>query len=141
MKRSHRWARRLTSHVDGSPGRFVMSSRSWKADLQIATPAWKFTFPSDRTYDLNRKESRTQFADDYLAAAKTKGIELLAICDHNSHDWIDEMKEAGARNGIVIFPGCEITTGSGADGVHLLILGDPSKTGRDIDLLLASNLG
>ena len=118
-----------------------MSSRWWKADLQIATPAWKFTFPSDRTYDLNRKESRTQFADDYLAAAKTKGIELLAICDHNSHDWIDEMKEAGARNGIVIFPGCEITTGSGADGVHLLILGDPSKTGRDIDLLLASNLG
>ena len=51
------------------------------------------------------------------------------------------MKEAGARAGIVIFPGCEITTGSGADGVHVLVIADPSKSGRDIDLLLASNLG
>ena len=51
------------------------------------------------------------------------------------------MKEAGARAGIVIFPGCEITTGSGADGVHLLVIADPGKSGRDIDLLLASKLG
>jgi energy-coupling factor transporter ATP-binding protein EcfA2 len=118
-----------------------MPSRWWKSDLQIATPAWKFSFPSNRTYDLAREEGRVQFADDYVAAAKAKGIEILAICDHNSHEWIDKMKEAGARNGVVIFPGCEVTTGSGADGVHLLVLGDPSKTGREIDLLLASNLG
>jgi ABC-type cobalamin/Fe3+-siderophores transport system ATPase subunit len=72
---------------------------------------------------------------------KESGIEVIAIADHNTHEWIDTMTEAGDRNGIAVFPGCEITTGSGSDGVHLLIVGDRFVRGRTFDLLLAGTLG
>lgn len=76
-----------------------------------------------------------------MSALKAKDIEIIVIADHNSHDWIDEMKAAGARNDIIVFPGCEVTTGSGADGIHIGIIGHRSKTAQDFDRLLAGALG
>lgn len=84
---------------------------------------------------------QARFADVYMAAVKAKGVEVIALADHNTHDWIDVMCAAGARNGIVVFPGCEVTTGSGSDGIHLIVIGDRSKTGRDFDHLLAGVIG
>lgn len=113
----------------------------WKADLQVATPGWGFKLPAGSSYDFGLPEDRAAFGDEYMEALVEKGIEIIALAAHNTHEWIDEMVAAGKRHGVVVFPGCEITTASGADGAHLVIIGDLDKTGRDFDLLLASKLG
>lgn len=122
-------------------------TRWWKCDLQVATPAWKFDFPAGTNFKLNSGDAisdaaeRVKFLDAYMADLKEKGIELIALADHNTGAWIDDAKEAGKRHGITVFPGCEITTQTGADGVHLLIIGDPSKTSQDFDRLIHGQLG
>lgn len=51
------------------------------------------------------------------------------------------MRRAGDRAGITVFPGVEVTTGTGTDGVHLVLIGDLSKTERDIENLLLTVCG
>jgi energy-coupling factor transporter ATP-binding protein EcfA2 len=113
----------------------------WKCDLQIATPAWRFEMPAGEQFDLATGVGRRQFADHYMDELVRKGVELVVMADHNTGGWIDLMVEAGTAKGVVVFPGCEITTGSGSDGIHLIIVGDRSKTTHDFDLLLAGPLG
>lgn len=119
----------------------MQKTKWWKCDLQVATPAWFFRLPESSNYDFAREEDRLEFADRYMAALRAKGIEVIVLADHNSHGWIDEMKAAGTRNNIIVFPGCEVTTGSGADGIHIGIIGDLAKNGQDFDRLLAGPLG
>jgi len=119
-----------------------MQISSWKkCDLQVATPAWRFAQPAGSSYDFQRKEDRQDFLDRYMHALKSKGVEVIALADHNTGDWIDDVKLAGKRHGIVVFPGCEITTGTGADGVHLIVIGDLDKSSQDFDRLIRANLG
>lgn len=116
-------------------------SKWWKCDLQVATPAWQFKMPAGGDFDLSKEDERRRFAADYMQELKKQGIEVIAIADHNTGEWIDVMVEAGRQTGIVVFPGCEVTTGSGADGIHIIVIGDTTKTSRDFDLLLAGALG
>lgn len=116
-------------------------TRWWKCDLQVATPAWNFTLPQDLNYDLASEEGKRRFADRYMDELIAKGIEVVALADHNTGDWIDLMCSAGSGRGVAVFPGCEVTTGSGADGIHVVVIGDRSKTSRDFDVLLGSALG
>ena len=113
----------------------------WKCDLQVATPAWKFRHEQGATYRIEEAEGRRVFLDDYMAALKRAGIEIIAIADHNTGEWIDDVKASGARHGIFVFPGCEITTGSGSDGIHLIIIGGLDKTSQDFDRLVHGTLG
>ncbi|RYH22706.1 MAG: hypothetical protein EON54_25145, partial [Alcaligenaceae bacterium] len=119
----------------------------WKCDLQVATPAWSFQYPPGSNYRLEDADStmaateKTRFLDDYMQALKAKGIEVVALADHNTGAWIDDAKLAGERHGVIVFPGVEITTQTGADGVHLLIVGDRGKTSLDFDRLIHAELG
>ncbi|MEV0664273.1 TrlF family AAA-like ATPase [Actinomadura luteofluorescens] len=111
-------------------------SRWFKCDLQVGTPAWGFTLPGDTTYDFDDPADRKAFSDRYMAALKERGIEVIALAEHHSAKWLDDLREAGERAGITVFPGVEVTTGSGADGVHLILVGGLEKTSQDIDYLL-----
>src|SRR3954462_12892664 len=111
-------------------------SRWFKCDLQVATPAWRFAMPPGWSGDVGNADHRRHFADLYMAKLKERGIDVVALADHHTGAWIEEMKQAGSRAGIAVFPGVEVTTGSGSDGVHLLLIGDLNKTERDIDILL-----
>jgi energy-coupling factor transporter ATP-binding protein EcfA2 len=113
----------------------------WKCDLQVATPAWRFEVPADGGFDMSSAEGMDRFADRYMQSLSDQAVEVVALADHNTHTWIDRMVAAGQRNGVVVFPGCEITTGSGADGIHLVVIGNRTSTSRDFDLLLAGSLG
>lgn len=116
-------------------------SRWWKCDLQVATPREpNFHAPVDG-WNLATEAGRAAAADRYMAAAKDQGLEVLVLADHNNADWTDEMVEAGKRAGIVVFPGMEITTASGQDGAHLVIIGDLKKTSADLTTLLHSVCG
>jgi ABC-type cobalamin/Fe3+-siderophores transport system ATPase subunit len=119
----------------------MQQTKWWKCDLQVASPFWGFTLPAGTRFDLSNPEDRRTFLEQYMRAAADRGIEVLALTDHNSGEWIDEIKLAGEQHGIVVFPGCEITTQTGADGAHLLIFGDLDKTSRDFDRLLHSVFG
>lgn len=119
----------------------MQSTKWWKCDLQVATPAWDFKFAAGDNFDFLDEKERVRFADLYMKAVLATGVEIIALADHNTHEWIDIMREAGARNGVIVFPGCEVTTGTGADGVHLLVIGDRTRTGRDFDQLLAGAIG
>ena len=113
-------------------------SKWWKCDLQTATPAWNFELPTDSRFDLTDAQSRRAFAVRYMETLVSKGIEVIGLADHNVGDWIDLMVEVGREFSITVFPGSEITTGTGADGVHLIILGDPNKSSQDFDRLIAT---
>lgn len=117
-------------------------TRWWKCDLQVASPgARDFQRPADGPWDLDTPDGRTAAADRYMAAAVARGVEVIGLADHNSADWLPVMAEAGRRAGIFVFPGLELTTGSGADGAHLILLGDKDKTKEDFDTILAGPCG
>lgn len=125
----------------------MAETRWWKCDLQVATPAWNFTFPQDSAFRVDapdptvRSAERTRFLDEYMAALRAEGIEVIALADHNTSTWIDEVKAAGVRHGVVVFPGCEVTSSTGADGAHLIVIGDRTATGQDFDRLIHGPIG
>ncbi|GAB3142745.1 TrlF family AAA-like ATPase [Microbispora hainanensis] len=122
-------------------------SRWFKCDLQVATPGWKFKLPASWKGDLKhpdpvkRAEYRQSFADMYMATLRKRGVDVIALADHHTAEWLEEMKAAGGRAGITVFPGVEVVTTNGSDGVHLLLIGGLDKTERDIDILLAKVCG
>jgi PHP family Zn ribbon phosphoesterase len=94
-----------------------------KADLHIHTPA-SACFNGDVT------------PEDIIQKALSEGLHAIAITDHNSGAWIDQVKDA-ANGKISVFPGVEITSQSGKTGaVHLIALFDVDKGSEDINSLL-----
>ena len=119
----------------------ITTSRWYKCDLQVATPGWHFALPSGQSYDFDSGSDRAAFADAYMARLREKGIDVIALADHHSASWLGEMQAAGGRAGITVFPGVEVTTGSGSDGAHLVLIGDLDKTEQDIETLLSATCG
>lgn len=131
------WMKKWRSNACGGS----RMTKWWKCDLQVATPAWEFEMPAGATYDLGTLAGRQAFAGRYMDELVSKGVEVIALADHNCGEWIDLMVEEGAKKGVVVFPGCEITTGTGADGVHLVVIGNIGRSSRDFDVLLGGVLG
>ncbi len=52
-----------------------------------------------------------------VAAAKERGLDLIAITDHNAIDSVEALLKLAATEGLVAFAGVEITTGQG----HVLV--------------------
>jgi predicted metal-dependent phosphoesterase TrpH len=57
---------------------------------------------------------------DVVQHAKEAGLYAIAITDHDTVDGLDEASEAGARLGVRIVPGVELSTHFGDDELHLL---------------------
>lgn len=94
----------------------------YKLDLHTHTPASKCY--------LDKKHT----AEEIVHAALAKGLNGIAITDHNTGEWIDTMKKAAEGKGLAIFPGVELSLEQG----HLVALFDPSATQKDIEGLLGS---
>ena len=116
-------------------------SRWYRCDLQVATPAWNFKLPPGAGYNFALKSDQDRFADLYMSHLGARGIEVIALADHHTSAWHDVMRAAGARAGITVFPGVEVTTSTGSDGIHVLFVGDLAKTAQDIEILLAKTCG
>lgn len=98
-----------------------------KLDLHLHTPASKCFADKAIT------------GDQVVTAALAAGLDGIAVTDHNTGNFIDEVKNAAA-NKITVFPGVELTCSFGKEGIHLIALLDPSKGTADINALLG-NLG
>jgi predicted metal-dependent phosphoesterase TrpH len=72
-----------------------------KVDLHIHTPA--STCYGDKSV----------IPEKIVEAAIEVGLEAIAITDHNTCDGIDSIRRIGAENGLIVFPGVEISTKEG----------------------------
>ncbi|WP_158659466.1 PHP domain-containing protein, partial [Pseudomonas amygdali] len=86
----------------------IVGARWWKFDFHTHSPA---SFDYSPT-DINLKNTITpkQWLLDYIE----KGVECVAITDHNTGAWVDQLKiaaeELRQENKIItLFPGVEIT--------------------------------
>ena len=79
------------------------------ADLHIHTPA------SD--IDPKYKDIKPQ---DVVDAALEKGLDVIAITDHNTVGWCKEVSDAAKGTALTVFPGVEVSTRQG----HLLVIFD-----------------
>lgn len=102
----------------------------WKFDFHTHTPA------SDDFQDKNVTP------EVWLRQFMEKGVDCVAVTDHNSGGWIDPLKDSLEKikneapewyRPLYLFPGVELSVHS---GIHILALFDPDKTTGDIDSLL-----
>ena len=96
-----------------------------KIDLHIQTPA-----------SICFKDKATCTPEKLVDAAIKKGLDAIAITDHNTGSWIDKVKEAAKGKPIVIFPGVEISCNSGKKNIHIVALLDPATGTKDIEVIL-----
>lgn len=52
--------------------------------------------------------------------AKSRGIDTIAIADHNSTDGLSEAFDAGKKNGVAIIPAVELSTKFNGESIHIL---------------------
>lgn len=113
-------------------------ARWWKVDFHTHTPASLDTRPWQDAKGTSDEVTHEKWLRKYMEA----GIDAVAVTDHNSGAWIDELKGAYLRleaerppyfRELVLFPGVELSV---TGGIHLLALFDPSATTSDIDTFL-----
>lgn len=108
-------------------------SRWWRFDFHTHTPASK-DYRGDKAITPR----------DWLLSFMRAGIDCVAVTDHNSGAWVDQLKEvldawrdnSGDRptdyRPLTLFPGIELSVNG---GVHLLALFDPSKGAAEVEAL------
>lgn len=97
-----------------------------KLDLHVHTPA---------SLDF---DDRQMSADELVSSAISKGLDAIAITDHNTGEWVDKVVEA-AKGKLFIFPGVEITASGGKEGgIHIIALFDVTATTKTIENLLGA---
>jgi len=99
-----------------------------KLDLHLHTPA-------SRDF-----EDSTVTPQQFVETAIQRGLDGIAITDHNTGAWVDEIKSAAKDTELVVFPGVEITCQGGKEGLHIIALFDPTCSQAHIETLL-SRLG
>jgi len=95
-----------------------------KLDLHVHTPGSR---------DFRDKSVTPK---DVVQAAITAGLDGIAVTDHNTGEWVDQVKEAAKGTALAVFPGVEITCRGGKGGIHVIALFDPSAGKAEIDGLL-----
>lgn len=111
---------------------------------------WKFDFhnhtPASFDFGKGNQNHKSITPRDWLLMYMKEGIDCVAITDHNSGKWVDELKRALQEleeeedkpndfRKLYLFPGVEITANN---NIHILALFDPSKGTNDIQYLLGS---
>lgn len=100
----------------------------WRVDLHTHTPASKG--------DHQWKDRIT--SNDIVAAYAKKGISLIAVTDHSTGAWVDDMKKAGKKYAerhetqFCVLPGVELNVG----GVHVQAIFPDNVTTKGIALFL-----
>jgi hypothetical protein len=114
-------------------------SRWWKFDFHTHTPASRDTYWAKHNISLSPEE--------WLLKYMVAEIDCVAVTDHNSGAWIDDLKKAYANmkaqaeagnppegfRELTIFPGVEISV---QGGIHVLAIFEPDAKTGDIDTLL-----
>lgn len=100
-------------------------SRWWRCDLHVHSPA---------SFDFKDRETVT--ASEWLEAAQMNGVEVVAVTDHSSGAFVQQLRAAQPQDrGLFLFPGLELNV---TPGIHLIALFDPQKPDDCATNLLAA---
>lgn len=99
-----------------------------KIDLHVHTPA---------SADF---ADRSVTAEQIVSEAISKGLDAIAVTDHNTADWVDLVATAAAGTTLGVYPGVEITCSGGRGGIHIIAVFELGAGKDTVDYLL-SNLG
>ncbi|WP_339133585.1 MAG: hypothetical protein WGN25_13170 [Candidatus Electrothrix sp. GW3-4] len=117
-----------------------LGNRWLKFDFHTHTPA------SD-DYGHGDASCKDITPEEWLKQAMLAGLDCVAVTDHNTGAWVDNLKKANkalaARQDkpdwfreLVIFPGAELTVAGNRSRIHLLAIFDPScDTGKVMAVL------
>lgn len=115
------------------------SAKWWRFDFHNHTP-----MSDDYGKGPNQEQDKLITPKDWLLNYMRKGIDCVAVTDHNSGKWIDQLKLALCElaseqhpdyHKLYLFPGVEITV---QGNIHILAIYDLDKTSSDIDSLLGA---
>lgn len=96
-------------------------------------------------YVLCYQNKDNDTVNDWITEVKNKGLNCIAVTDHNDYREIDEIKKLGEENNIVVFPGVELSCDTSK--IHILVLFDIDCDGNTVQEFLnqlkifKSNLG
>ncbi len=113
-------------------------SRWWKFDFHTHTPA-----STDFGKGVNQDEVRRQATPEaWLLAYMRAKVDCVAVTDHNSGEWINQLKDALGQlkdhpefRPLALFPGVEISVN---EGIHILAILDPAVDGSKVAALLGA---
>lgn len=119
-------------------------ARWWKCDLHTHTPA-----STDYGKGPNQESVAQISPADWLLRFMRAHVDCVAVTDHNSGEWIDQLKDCYAEMSgqaaaghpvdgfrrLTIFPGVEIAA---SGGVHVLGILEVSKASADVAQLLGA---
>ncbi|MFM6929020.1 MAG: TrlF family AAA-like ATPase [Bdellovibrio sp.] len=107
---------------------------------------WKFDFhahtPASHDYGKGNQALKSISPREWLMNFMANEIDCVAITDHNTGGWIDQLKQELAKleeekptgyRKLFLFPGVELSVHG---GIHLLAIFDPSKGTQEISTLL-----
>ena len=97
----------------------IIGTKWFKCDLHLHTPESKCFLDRDKVTP-----------EQWVKEAIDKGLNCVAVTDHNSGEYIDRIKEAAKETELVVFPGVELTCSDAK--VHLLVLFDVDKGTQDV---------
>lgn len=116
-----------------------VGARWWRFDFHTHTPA-----SDDYGKGPNQATLRQRSPREWLLDFMHAEVDCVAVTDHNSGAWVDDLKIALAEldderpegyRPLTIFPGVEISVNG---GVHVLAILEPGKSTSDIDSLLGA---
>lgn len=94
-------------------------------DLHVHTPASKDFI------------DKTITAQQIVQASIDANLEMIAVTDHNSSEWIDKVVEASKGTSLKVFPGVELTCTGGQGGIHVIALFEIGSGKAIVDHLLS----
>ena len=95
-----------------------------KFDLHVHTPA------------SHCHEEKHITAEDIVNESISKGLSAIAVTDHNTGSFIDDVKKAAKGKDLVVFPGVEISASGGESGIHVIGIFNVDKGSEDVTALL-----
>ena len=127
----------MTAGQDGE--RPYPGARWWKFDFHTHTPA-SMDYGKGSEQDSLKQITPREWLLGFMRAE----VDCVAITDHNSGGWIDDLKEALRDleqepppdfRALYLFPGVEITANG---GIHILAVLDGAKGSADVTTLLGA---
>jgi ABC-type cobalamin/Fe3+-siderophores transport system ATPase subunit len=98
----------------------IIGTKWFKCDLHLHTPESRCFLDRD-----------TVLPEQWVKEAIGKGLNCVAITDHNSGEYIDKIKDAAKETDLVVFPGVEVTCSDAK--IHLLVLFDVDKGTQEVN--------
>lgn len=96
----------------------------YAVDLHVHTPG---------SHDVKEDVSPTQFVDRAIES----GLDLIAVTDHDSPGWYEEINDAAVDRELTVLPGVEITTAEGSErNIHLTAIFPRNKSSKIQNLLI-----